>query len=103
MAKVAVRVMKNGIVVHKHEGADGFHGASRNHGTFRGGEPSGLHKTIGMRAMTSADGIGDLTDAQKRQYAEALAGKTFWIYPKKAVRTVTEPATATAEAVEVSA
>lgn len=80
MAKVDVKV-QNGVVVHRHEGAVGFHDPSRKHGTFRGGEASGLHATIGTRAMVKASGVADLTESEKRQYAQALAGKTFWIYP----------------------
>lgn len=83
-AKVQVRVQKNGVVVHQHEGANGFHDPSRKHGTMtRFGVNPDLHKELGRVALLKADGIAKLTKTEQAQYVEALGGKTFWIYPGK--------------------
>lgn len=85
MAKVQVRVQSNGVVVHKHEGANGFHDPSRKH-NGAADAPAG-HAALGVTVaeLTKPEGLGKLTDAQKAQYAKALAGQTFWIYPEKKV------------------
>ena len=84
MAKgnVSVRVQANGIVVHRHEGADTWHDPSRKHGANpHYGVTEGLHQAIGKAALLAA--AKHLSEADQAQYVEALAGKTFWIYPVK--------------------
>lgn len=96
--KVFVHAQKNGVVVHKHDGANGWHDPSRKHGQMtRFGVDPDLHKSIGNDAMMEAEGFAALSDADKAQYIEALAGKTFWIYSgKKASDTSTVEADAEA-------
>lgn len=83
MAKVSVRVQANGVVVHRHEGANGYHDPSRKH--YGATDAVSGHKELGYSTqdLWKADGLNALTDAQKDQYKQALAGKTFWIYPEK--------------------
>lgn len=84
MAKgnVSVRVQANGVVVHRHDGADSWHDPSRKHGANpHYGVAEGLHAQIGKAALLKA--AAHLSEADQAQYVEALAGKTFWIYPVK--------------------
>lgn len=83
-AKVSVRVMKNGVVVHRHAGANGYHDPSRKHEGATDA-PAG-HKALGLtaQALANPEGLAKLTAAQKAQHTAALAGQTFWIYPAKA-------------------
>lgn len=81
--KVSVRVQANGVVVHRHEGANGFHDPSRKH--YGAADAVSGHKELGHTTaeLLKAEGFNTLTDAQKDQYRKALAGQTFWIYPEK--------------------
>lgn len=81
---VKVRVQKNGVVVHKHEGANGFHDPSRKHeGATSTSEGHLVDLKLNKQHLSKPDGWEKLTEAEQTQYAEALAGKTFWIYPNK--------------------
>lgn len=87
MAKVEVRVMKNGVVVHRHEGAESWHDPSRKHGANpHYGVASDLHAKVGKAVLLKAEGIEKLNAEQQAQYVAALAGKTFWIYSKTAAK-----------------
>lgn len=84
-SKIEVRVMKNGVVVHKHAGANGFHDPSRKHE----GKASAVegHKALNLTTaqLLKADGLDKLTPAQRAQHEAAINGKTAWIYPTKKV------------------
>lgn len=79
--KIMVRVQKNGVVVHKHEGANGFHDPSRKHEAAETTAKGHLH--LNKAKLAKPEGFDSLTEAQQAQYAEALGGKTFWVYPGK--------------------
>lgn len=80
-SKIMVRVQKNGVVVHKHEGANGFHDPSRKH---EGAETTAKgHLHLNKAKLAKPEGWDKLTEAEQTQYAEAINGKTFWIYPGK--------------------
>ncbi len=87
---VKVRVQKNGVVVHKHEGANGFHDPSRKHnGATSTSEGHLVDLKLNKQHLAKPEGWDALTEEQQTQYAEALAGKTFWIYPTKSTEGMT--------------
>lgn len=84
--KVQVKVNKDGVVLHSHEGWPEFHDPNRAHG-----RSTELHDSIGKAKLLKYE--GKLTEAEAKQYGEALRynghpGKTFWVYPEKKAKAV---------------
>lgn len=92
---IMVRTQKNGVVVHKHEGANGWHDPSRKHEGAETTQKGHLH--LNKAKLAKPKGFDELTPEEQAQYAEALGGKTFWVYAGKKEAVVNEAEAAEAQ------